>query len=285
MSYCWAVGLLAWTASGASQTEAAALASLHNQLRHAPDDATRLALHDSLCTQWANVLEAGLGFSDDLLAIRGIGMVETGKGRERLRVIGWNVELEDRTQRYGCFVIFASETSPSGYTWETRSVGKRPAMWDANSMHRDMDWPGALYYAAVLKHDRRQPVYLLLGWDGADGTLNRKVAETWEPDRNGMRFGTARLMIHGMKSRRLVLEYREDVSAMLRWESVSDRVVMDHLSTPPGTTSPLLAGPDMTYDALIWNKGRWLLQEDIEAVDPDLNGPWNNPKSRGPRRN
>ena len=59
---------------------------------------------------------------------------------------------------------------------------------------------------------------------------------------------------------------------------------MDHLASPPGTDSPLLAGPDMTYDALAWRKGRWILLEDIEVADPTLEGPWNDPKPRRARR-
>jgi hypothetical protein len=46
----------------------------------------------------------------------------------------------------------------------------------------------------------------------------------------------------------------------------------------------VLAGPDMTYDALAWRKGRWILLEDIEVADPTLEGPWNDPKPRRARR-
>ena len=284
---CRALGallLFGGALQGVSQTEPADLAALHLRLRTAPDEATRLAVHDSLQLRWAELLEAGGGFSDELTAIPGIGVVDAGQGKERLRVIGWNVEQDDRTQHYGCFVVTASEQHPSGYRWEAREVGRRPVVWDANTKYRESDWPGALYYAAILTRDGRKPVYLLLGWDGADGTLNRKIAETWEPERDGMRFGTSRMEIRGLRTRRLVLMYREDVSAMLRWEPQNERVVMDHLASPPGTESPLLAGPDMTYDALAWRKGRWILLEDIEVADPTLEGPWNDPKPRRARR-
>lgn len=282
----WAVALvlIGLAADGVGQTEPADLAALHKRLRAAPDEPSRLALHDTLLARWAEALDGGIGFSDEVGAIQGIGVVDAGEGRERLRVIGWNVERDDRTHLYGCFVLTASDAAPAGYRWEARSVGRRALVWDANTSYREDDWPGALYYAAILTHDGRKPVYLLLGWDGADGTLNRKVAETWEPDRNGMRYGTSRLDVQGLRNRRLVLSYREDVSAMLRWEAATERVVMDHLSTPPGTNSPLLAGPDMTYDALEWNKGRWTLTENIDAADPALNGPWNDPKPRRSRR-
>jgi len=266
------------------QTEPADLAALHAGLRAATDEATRLAVHETLLTRWAELLASGAGFSDELAAIPGIGVVDAGEGKERLRVIGWNAERDDRTHAYGCFVVTASDQVPAGYRWEQRQVGRRPVRWDANTRYRDGDWPGALYYAAIPMRDGRKPVYLLLGWDGADGTLNRKVAETWELERDGVKFGTSRLEVNGLRVRRLVLSYREDVSAMLRWEPHNARVVMDHLANPPGTDSPLLAGPDMTYDALVWRKGRWVLEEQIEAVDPDLQGPWNDPKPRRMRR-
>lgn len=270
--------------SGVGQTEPADLAVLHAQLRAEQDDAARLAVHESLLIRWADLLASGAGFSDELAAIPGIGLIEAGTGKERLRVIGWNTERADRTHAYGCFVVTASQNEPAGYRWEQRQVGRRQVRWDANTRYRDHEWPGALYYSAVLVRDGKKPVYLLLGWDGADGTLNRKIAETWEPERDGLKYGTSRLEVSGLRVRRLVLSYREDVSAMLRWEPHNARVVMDHLATPPGTDSPLLAGPDMTYDALVWHKGRWLLQEHVEAADPELQGPWNDPKPRRTRR-
>jgi len=264
----------------AAQTDPADLASLHARLRSAPSASERLAFHDSLLARWPEALTSGIGFSDQIAAIPGIGVVDAGSGSERLRIIGWNVELDDRTHRYGCFVLHASEKDPAGYAWEARTVPRRAPVWDTTTRYRENEYPGALFYSATLVHDGRKPVYLVLGWDGADGTLNRKIAETWEPSREGMRYGTSRIDVQGLRTRRLVLSYREDVTAMLRWEGPARRVVMDHLSTPPGVQSPLLAGPDLTYDALVWRKGRWILLENVDVADPELDGPWNAPKGR-----
>jgi hypothetical protein len=59
-------------------------------------------------------------------------------------------------------------------------------------------------------------------------------------------------------------------------------IVMDHLSPSDETLEGYTAfyGPDFTYDGFAWHRNHWVLKENIEVRDTELNTPWNNPKKR-----
>ena len=83
---------------------------LHAALRVATADSARLALHAQLETTWGEVLRSGTALDPAWEELKGtIGWAEAGTGPELLRVVTWNVELSDRTQRYGGFVLRGDE--------------------------------------------------------------------------------------------------------------------------------------------------------------------------------
>jgi hypothetical protein len=261
---------------------------LHAALRVATEDSARLALHAQLETTWGEVLRSGTALDPAWEELKGtIGWAEAGTGPELLRVVTWNVELSDRTQRYGGFVLRGDHREPGGYRAyplkhqprsNVREVGKR--FWGEV-------WPGAIYYQVILTHDKRTPVYTLLGWDGADGLTTRKVVEVLETQGGQVRLGAPRIQVRGATQRRLVLEYADVLSVLLRYEG--DRIAMDHLSPRSPDLQGVAAfyGPDMTYDALEWDGKQWVLRENVDIRDPQLDRTFPDPKApksrRGPR--
>ena len=137
-----------------------------------------------------------------------------------------------------------------------------------------------MYYEVLLQHQGNRPVYTLLGWDGADNIRTRKVVETLSISGSKLKFGVPIISAGRSSTKRYILEYSDQVSAILQWREDLGMIVMDHLSPPSsdleGQTS--FYGPDMSYDGFIWKKNHWVLQEDVDVRDPDLQAPWNNPK-------
>ena len=72
-------------------------------------------------------------------------------------VYTWNVELDDRTQRYG-----GGWPKPPGLGawvhWTALSHDLEVDL-DNNRMHRHDRWQGGLYYDGVLTLDKNTPVY------------------------------------------------------------------------------------------------------------------------------
>jgi len=218
---------------------------------------------------------------------KSMGFAHAGEGDERFVVISWNVELRSQSQAYGGLMVFidrkgAQRVEPLQFKKPT----SLRASLDEKARFTSKDWPGAVYYEALLRHQGNKPVYTLLGWDGADNIRTRKIIETVSLSGSKMKFGIPILSVDRGTTKRHILEYSDQVSAMLKWRPDMEMIVMDHLSPPRpelvGQTS--YYGPDMSYDGFAWKKNRWVLEQDIDLRDPDVSGPWNNPKKLRRRR-
>ena len=69
--------------------------------------------------------------------------------------------------------------------------------------------------------------------------------------------------------RRLFYEHSEKTTMILKYENNRDRIMMDHLSPE----SPSMRGyfsfyvPDLSYDALKFEAGKWILHEDVIGIN------------------
>ena len=254
----------------------------YEAIQKAPTDSKRLALSEQLSeamvAHWSeNALEENAA---QLLGAH-MGYASAGTGKDQLSIVSWNVELSNQTHAYGAVVIFHDKRGtqvvrPLRYK---RPTALRPTL-DAKARFTPKDWPGAVYYEVLIQEQGSRPVYTLLGWDGADNIRTRKIVETLSVSGTKLKFGVPIISAGRGSTKRYVLEYSDQVSAILQWREDLDMIVMDHLSPPSadleGQTS--YYGPDMSYDALVWKKNQWVLQEDVDVRDPKIQGPWNNPK-------
>ena len=273
-------------AFGQSRPPVEQIAQHIENMRASKADVQRLAAHEALKTTWRQWLEEvspeeALNFDSGELGHL-LGVVDGGEKAEKIKVVSWNVELIDRTHRYGGFIMTIEG-------WTELSQDERLDLGDAldaQRRYKPEDWPGAIYYDVVVKNDNRKPVYLLLGWQGGNGTTTRKVVETLDVNRGRVRFGTPHLEVQGRLVKRHHLVFSDAVSVALRHEPEANRIVMDHLSPPSPELQGMHAyyGPDFTYDALVWHKGKWHLEEGVDVADPNLTQPWNDPNPRKRRR-
>lgn len=271
-----------------AQTELprAEVASIITDMREARTDAERLSQHERMKSIWRDYLseaslEEALHFEPQNLSSM-MGIISGGKDEREIRVLSWNVELADRTHRYGGFIITTEG-------WTELSQDERLDLDDGRDTQRRYkpeDWPGAIYYEVVVRTYKRNTTYLLLGWQGADATTTRKVIESLDINRGRVRFGAPVLEVDGRRTKRHHLIYGDAVSAALRHEPNANRIVMDHLSPPSPDLEGLYAyyGPDFSYDAFVWRKDVWVLEPDVKVADPNLNKPWIDPKPRKRRK-
>lgn len=146
------------------------------------------------------------------------------------------------------------------------------------------NWQGALYYHIEAVKLKKKTYYTLLGYDQHDLQLRRKWVDALyidEDDEHFIRFGapifhTERFQGEVLKKRpyRLVMQYSAAFSAMLRWDEDEDRILMDHLEPQDVKMKKMYRfyGPDFTYDALVWGKKGWELEENV-SVRSSINAP------------
>jgi hypothetical protein len=76
-----------------------------------------------------------------------------------------------------------------------------------------------------------------------------------------------------------VFAYSFQASMSMRWDTAGGRIVLDHLSPqrPDLEGQPAFYGPDLSYDAYVWQKDHWAYQRDIDAREQGPSKPWNPP--------
>ncbi len=215
--------------ASAQSPEWARVVAAQENLTQASTEEDRLALHGQLQGLWAEALSTGHAF-DVAWGEWNNAVVDLGKDEARMIVFTWNVELDDRTQRYGGWVATASPQSALGYTFTMLNHDRDADPADAGRMHRHDRWHGGLYYSGILTYDRNTPVYTLLAWDGADALTTRKWVETVETRHGRVRFGAPRFDTPNGLVKRVVLTYADAVQATLRVEEGLERIVFDHLA-------------------------------------------------------
>lgn len=213
------------------------------------------------------------------------GAATTGESNDWATVISWNTESSDRVQTYSAFVVFNDKKSDNGMSYVELIHDSREDVNDEGRSYRVDDWTGAIYYDIILKYAGRTPVYTLLGWDGADGLVTRKVIETMSISNGRVRIGTPHIeKPEGLKKRH-VLEYSDILQVTLNYERKEDRIVFDRLGPNDPTLEGQTAfyGPTFDYDAYVWEGGKWKYKSGVKvknSKDVQRHRPYNDPKRK-----
>jgi hypothetical protein len=258
------------------------LLRLHDELMQATNDVDTQIAHEALKQSMRNAWTDLDFWSSNWPALsKQMGAVSATSGSQQIAVITWNVEMQNRTQQYGGFVISKNRQDEQSIIELKHSTDRaNQSTLEPKKRYKAENWPGAVYYEVIPKKQGKNSTFTLLGWDGADGVRSRKIVETLSLSHGRLRFGIPILNLGKGSEKRLILEFSDSVSAMLRWREDLQMIVMDHLSAPESQLEGNTAfyGPDMTYDGLTWQKNHWVLKKNIEVRDPDMKKPWNNPK-------
>lgn len=129
------------------------------------------------------------------------------------------------------------------------------------------NWYGCLYFDIVEYSYKKEKIYVLLGFDGNDGITSRKVIETLTFSNNKPRFGD-NLFYQGNKSySRIIFEYSAQITMGVRYDAKRKWIVFDHLSPEnQGLVGQYqFYGPDFSYDAFQFYKGKFRYLSDIDA--------------------
>lgn len=256
-----------WNTFATAQSEFAPLEKriigLQEQIRTAATDDIRRACHDSLRQIVQEAVNSAGCFDYPFDKVKYMAILTSPD--EQFRIFNWNVPFEDQTHAYGCFILWKEDEKKGIYNWEELRDQSDDVQYVKNRYLRPDEWFGALYYDIVYVKHRRKPYYMLLGWDGANGLINRKVLEVMEFTRKGIRLGGNVFEHPEERLKRFIFEYAEEVSASLRYFKKDNRIVFDHLS--PRTSgmgrNPAFMGPDLTFDAFVLDKNKWTFESDV----------------------
>ncbi len=238
-------------------------------LKH-PEFAKRDSANRVFSQTLALFLQEDVGFEQPLDTLT--NMIRLSDPKNEVVVCTW--QMPDATFTYKRFGIVAAEGRRNKIEI-TILEDKLAEMGDEAAFKylRPDDWFGALYYKMIPQKEDGETFYTLLGY-APNQVLNRKVVEVMTIDNRGRpRFGKKIFLIERFQDElykkppmRLVMKYNPNLVASLKWNEVEEMIVMDHLSPPDGVFKKQFTkyGPDFSYDGLVWRKGWWELQEQVE---------------------
>lgn len=261
--------------------------SPYDDLRLATTDSDRLIAHKAISQHLINLFTTSQSLDDLETKISDwpFGKVSGGEGLDKVLVITWNTESSTRIQDYGGFVVFASPDENSGFGWVELIHNKRELIGDEGRSYRVDDWTGALYYEMIVQYDGELAVYTLLGWDGANGLVTRKIIETLSISNGRVRIGIPYISRPDGLKKRHVLEYSDILQVTVKYEEENKRIVIDHLgpSDPSLEGQSAFYGPTLEYDAYTWEDDKWVLEFNVKvrnSYDKQKHRPYNEPRQK-----
>ena len=230
----------------------------------ASDDAERRDLSGKAVEQLYQLLQFDAAFGYNFELLKNVSSVYSDDGTVRL--LTFAVPLNNgKKYLYHGFVVHYDEESGIKVTKLTDDEKKtrNPQFVDMQAAN----WYGAVYYQVQQVGSRRNPVYAVCGWDGADLFTNRKVLEqlTFDDDYNA-KFGGSFETEHSDGLHRIVFEFTEKAVMSLQYDPRLRMVVGDHLSAPAQFVhNPRYYGPDLSFDGYYYEKGKWHYEPDVDV--------------------
>jgi len=204
-----------------------------------------------------------------------------------LRIYTWNLCYNDGSYKYFGYIQQKDNGKINIYGLQDRRNRNQIDPKKALEYYTTSEWYGCIYYECITNKWNSRTYYTLIGWDGADNLVNRKIIEVLAFTKRGIPvFEKKMFKVDRMISNRLIFEYADRATMLLRYNDKHKIIVIDHLSPSEDRFKDMhqYYGPDMSYDALEFKGGRWLLESNINpeiAINYQKNALVNRLKKRG----
>ena len=242
------------------------LDSLLNDLRAASDDSDKRAKNDIFKEELRSALSEPSAINYNFQLMRTVGIIDSPD--KKVRIINWNVEKEDFSHDYHCFVLYQYDKKDEVRLIELRDISFGMPSQPTDVVDAD-NWYGALYYKIIPVQKGSRTMYTLLGWDHNSTLSQLKLIDVMYFTSGTAKFGNPIFKVGTETKNRVFFEHSKKTSMYLNYEASRERIMMDHLSPE----SPALKNfrsyyvPDMSYDAFVYEKKKWVLREDVIGVN------------------
>lgn len=246
------------------------LAQYLDTLRSAKGDQAKNDANLKFKKALRSTLDIEGAYSYPFSELKSVGFIDSPDGL--VRIINWNVEQADESQTYYCFILNNTDKKKGLQIIElvdnSMMIPDQP-----DDVLSQTDWYGALYYKIIPVKKGSKTLYTLLGWDGATAASNKKLIDALYFVGNQAKLGSPIFRLKDKTVKRIFFEHSEKAIMSLKYEDQYKRIIYDHLSPE----APGLEGfysfyvPDMSYDAMYYDDGKWTLKEDVIGVNPTEN--------------
>lgn len=241
-------------------------------VRSADTDAERDKANTAFKARLYQVIQLPGAMEYPFSKLRSIGTVKSPDNY--FRFFNWNVEQEDMTQKYYCYILRYDERKKVNNIIELidNSLMLPPEPEDYLD---ENNWYGALYYKIIPTKRSGKTIYTLLGYDANNAMSHIKLIDAISFTTSHVRLGSPIFRYKDKTYKRLFFEHNKKSVMSLTYNEDRQKIIFDHLSPE----SPTMEGfkefyvPDMSYDALKMEGNKWVLEEDIIAINKKSNDP------------
>ena len=180
-------------------------------------------------------------------------------------ILSWEIATDSNSFEYFCKAFLKTKTNWKSIDFDDKSDEIKNA---ENAATTSKKWYGAHYYQLTEKKFNDKIYYTLIGINWKSNISKIKVIEVWTVDaNNNLILGEPIIKCFGRMQRRLILEYKYDISISCRYNEEYKMIVFDHLVPPHPSlkTQKQFYVSDLSFDGLKFTKGIWVLIEDIDA--------------------
>jgi len=244
----------------------AELKTLLENLARERNDSLKLIKNNAFKVKFKQTLEAENSFLFSFDSLQTIGKLVSED--QMVKVYTWNIHLNSGEFLYFGFIQNKiKKTKDKVYLWELTDQSAT-VLKPATDVLSPENWFGALYYEIIAAKKGKSKHYLLLGWDGNTDFSTKKLIEPLLFGSNGKpKFGAAVFVLKKGSFKRIIFEYSKRASMALRFDKKLNMIVFDHLSPsePKYKDNYAYYGPDFSFDAFKFKKGKWVYIADIDA--------------------
>ncbi len=228
------------------------------------NDTDRIHINDSIRTILDSYVRSDTVFTHRFNNLRYLGQIMSPDSL--LKIITWNLVLENEPGRYYCYFIRKQESGQESKIYRLSvSYNENPVRTD--STYNESNWYGALYYDLRPCIVENRHCWVLLGIDYGNYEISRKIIEvlSFSPE-DSIVFGRKWFSSGNEIKYRDVFEYASNAMMSLRFKS-ENSIIFDHLVSFSSTHKDdhRYYGPDYSFDAYNFENGLWKLTLNVDA--------------------
>lgn len=242
------------------------LVILLSNLRKAEGDQAKVTANKLFKEKIAEVTQQKEALNFPFSKMETVGIIDSPD--KQLRIINWNVEKDDFSHTYNCFVLHFDKRKKKYFATELidNSFGMP---FHPSEIINATNWYGALYYKIIPVKKGSKTLYTVLGWDHNSSMSQVKLIDVIYFTGKTLKLGAPIFKEGKITKKRVFFEHSKKTSMSLKYESDRERIIFDHLSpeSPSMKKFRSFYVPDMSYDAYILEDGKWILNEDVIGVN------------------
>jgi hypothetical protein len=244
------------------------LEELFQRMRAQKEDDSIRKYNDLFKEYFKEVLRMDQGFDHPFQNLVSIGKIKSQD--DQVRVITWNVQWSDGSYNYFGFVLKRDKRKAAHHVSELHQYPKGIYPKYNKEQLEPSRWYGCLYYDIVDVIKGGKTYYTLLGYDAYDNRSKMKILDVMFFAGNTPRFGYPMFQTENGFEKRVYFEHSAKATMSLKYDKKREMIIFDHLSPEAPNLHEFREYyvPDMSYDAYRFENGKWLLSEDIIAINP-----------------